>query len=64
LSWIPDSIRGGSRCSSIAQGFNQGPLGSWTSSYTPVPEPSMGILVGITGLIGLGGVLWRRSRRS
>jgi hypothetical protein len=32
-------------------------------TLTPVPEPSMGILVGITGLIGLGGLLWRRSHR-
>src|ERR1700730_7351623 len=31
---------------------------------TPVPEPSMGILVGTMGLIGIGGDLWRRSRRS
>jgi hypothetical protein len=30
---------------------------------TAVPEPSTGILVGTMGLIGLGGVLWRRSRR-
>jgi hypothetical protein len=34
------------------------------SDFTPVPEPSMGILIGITGVIGLGGLLWRRSRRS
>ena len=32
-------------------------------AFTPVPEPSMGILVGITGLIGIGGILWRRSRQ-
>jgi hypothetical protein len=31
---------------------------------TPVPEPSMGLLIGLTGLIGLGGVLWRRARQS
>ena len=34
------------------------------SDFTPVPEPSMGLLVGLTGLIAMGGVLWRRSRRS
>jgi len=34
------------------------------SDFTPVPEPSMGILVGTMGLIGIGGALWRRSRRS
>jgi len=34
------------------------------SDFTPVPEPSMGILVGTMGLLGLGGALWRRSRRS
>ena len=34
------------------------------SDITPVPEPSMGILVGTMGLIGIGGALWRRSRRS
>jgi len=33
------------------------------SDITPVPEPSMGILVGTMGLIGMGGALWRRSRR-
>ena len=33
-------------------------------AFTPVPEPSMGILVGTMGLIGIGGALWRRSRRS
>jgi hypothetical protein len=35
-----------------------------SAALTPVPEPSMGILVGITGLIGLGGTLWRRRRHS
>jgi hypothetical protein len=34
------------------------------SDFTPVPEPSMGILVGTMGLIGIGGALWRRSRRT
>jgi hypothetical protein len=34
------------------------------SDFTPVPEPSTGILVGTMGLIGMGGALWRRSRRS
>jgi hypothetical protein len=34
------------------------------SDFTPVPEPSMGILVGTMGLLGMGGALWRRSRRS
>ncbi len=33
------------------------------SDVTPVPEPSTGIL-GLTALIGQGGALWRRSRRS
>jgi hypothetical protein len=32
-------------------------------AFTPVPEPSMGILVGTMGLLGIGGALWRRSRR-
>ena len=62
LSYVIEPIRGGFSCSSSELGFTHGPLGVWTSSYTPVPEPSMGILVGITGLIGVGGFLWRRSR--
>ena len=33
-------------------------------AFTPVPEPSTGILVGTLGLLGIGGVLWRCSRRS
>jgi len=43
---------------------NSNGLDNVVLSLTPVPEPSMGILVGITGLLGLGSVLWRRSRRS
>jgi len=34
------------------------------SGLTPVPEPSMGLLIGITALIALSGVLWRRYRRN
>jgi hypothetical protein len=36
----------------------------FSTELAPVPEPSMGVLVAITGLIGMSGMLWRRHRRS
>ena len=36
----------------------------WGVEITPVPGPSTGVLVGMTGLIGLGVLYWRQSRRS
>jgi hypothetical protein len=42
-------------------GYSSSGLGFQINGVTPVPEPSMGLLTGITGLIGLGGALWRRS---
>ena len=64
----------GGACGSVCAGF-QGLIDEvkvWdnaltsndvASEFTPVPEPSMGILVGTMGLIAIGGALWRRSRR-
>ncbi len=59
---IPDSIRDGGQL--IPQGVQEGRIdnnpGVWTSTASPVPEPSTFAIVGAA----LGGLMWVRRRRA